>query len=278
MRLLHIAGGAPAVPLARVGADPELAADVQARLAAAGLLDPPADGLFGPVSQWALSEFLVFWGLAGASSLDMHVASALLQADAAFPLVAGDDLAGDTVRALQAAGHWLCRHPRALNIVYVADMGLDGAPSVDATFGDARLLLRVDERGRPQLAGAWEGSLHVGGPGAVHVACGQYKSWSVGLHQGDAPYDALVQTGPVEARNANGAALAGVLGLDQHCGDDDARGGLGRCSAGGLVGRSKSGHREFMAMVRSDPRYLACKGYRFLTSVLPLEAVAGAAP
>lgn len=275
MKLVHIAGGAPAVSLARLGADPDLAADVQAQLAAAGLLDPPADGLFGPVSQWALSEFLAYWGLADAPAIDMHVASALLQADAAFPLVPGDDLAGDTVRALQAAGHWLCRHPRAFNIVYVEDMGLDGAPSEDAAFADARLLLRIGERGKPELAGAWEGSLRVGGPGTVHVACGQYKAWSVGLHHGDSPYDALVQTAAVQALNGHGSKLSGVMGLDQHCGDER---GLGRCSAGGMAGRTKSGHREFMALVRGDPRYLACKGYRFLTSVLPQDAVFAAAP
>lgn len=277
MRLVHIAGGAPAVPLARLGADPDLAADVQAQLTAAGLLDPPADGLFGPVSQWALSEFLVYWGLADAPALDMHVASALIQADAAFPMVPGDDLAGDTVRALQAAGHWLCRHPGAFNIVYVEDMGLDGAPSNDPVFGDARLLLRVDDCGRPQLAGAWAGSLRVGGSHCVHIACGQYKAWSVGLHHGDTPYEALVQTGSVGALHGHGSTLSGILGLDQHCGDDLGRGGLGRCSAGGMAGRTKSGHREFMALVRADPRYLACKGYRFLTSILPQDAVFAAA-
>ena len=222
MRLVQIAGGLPAVPLARIGADIELAADVQAQLAAAGLLDPPTDGRFGPVSHWALSEFLVHWGLAGAPAIDMQVASALLQADAAFPMVPGNDLAGDIVRALQAADLWICRHPRALNIVYVEDMGLDGAPSRDPVHCDARLLLRVDERGRPQLAGAWEGSLQPHGA-MVRIACGQYKAWSVGVHQGDTPYVALVQSERVRALNGQGAALTGVCGLDQHCGEDVER-------------------------------------------------------
>jgi hypothetical protein len=275
MRLVQIAGGAAAVPLARLGVDEELAGEVQAQLAAAGLLDPPADRLFGPVSHWALSEFLVFWGLADAKSLDMQVASALLQADAAFPLVPGDDLAGDVVRALQAAGHWVCRHPRALNIVYVEDMGLDGAPSRNPEFGDARLLLRVEDHGRPQLVGAWDGSTGAAGSGDVRIACGQYKAWSVGLHRDDTPYEALVQTGRVEALAGRGVPVRGLLGLDQHCGEDLARCGLGRNCAGGMVGRSKSGHREFMAMVRSDPRYQASKGYRFLSTVLPLDAVFG---
>jgi len=275
MRLVQIADGAAAVPRARLGADEELAAEVQAQLTAAGLLDPPADRHFGPVSHWALSEFLVFWGLAGAKSVDMQVASALLQAEAAFALVPGEDLAGDVVRALQAAAHWICRHPRALNIVYVEDMGLDGAPGRDPEYGDARLLLRIEDCGRPQLAGAWDGSIHAAGAGHVRIACGQYKAWSVGLHRDDAPYEALVQTGRVEALAGRGEPVRGLLGLDQHCGEDLGRCGLGRTCAGGIVGRSKSGHREFMAMVRSDPRYLASKGYRFLSAVLPLDAVSG---
>ena len=73
--------------MARVGADAELAADVQAQLAAAGLLDPPADRLFGPVSHWALAEYLQYWGLADADAIDMQVASALLQADVSHGLL-----------------------------------------------------------------------------------------------------------------------------------------------------------------------------------------------
>lgn len=272
MRLVQIAGDLPAVPLARVGADAELAADVQAQLALAGLLDPPADGRFGPVSHWALSEFLAHWGLAGATAIDMQVASALLQAEAAFPLVPGDDLAGDIVRALQEASLWICRHPRALNIVYVEDLGLDGAPSRDAVFGDARLLLRIDEWGRPQIAGAWDGSVQPP-KASVRLACGQYKAWTVGLHRGDTPYEALVQSEPVRVVNGYGAMLTGLFGVDQHGGDDPGSAGLGCTSAGALVGRSKSGHREFMAMLKGDPRYAASKGYRFMASVLPLADV-----
>jgi hypothetical protein len=274
MRLVHIAGGAPSVPLARIGADAELAWDVQTQLASAGLLDPPGDRLFGPVSQWALSEFLQFWGRAGAPAIDMQVASALLQGDVAFPLVPGEDLAGDIARAMLAAGHWICRHPRALNIVYVEEMGLDGTPSRDARFADARLLLRVGECGKPEIAGAWDGSI-CPERAAARIEPGQYKAWSVGLHQGSAPHDALVQTRPVSVVGEQAEPAIGLFGIDQHCGEDLAQDGMGRASAGGLVGRSKSGHREFMAMLRGDARYLACKGYRFLSTLLPLQAVLG---
>jgi hypothetical protein len=270
MKLVHLAAGLAPVPLARIGADPDLAEDIQAQLAAAGLLDPPADRLFGPVSHWALAEFLVHWGLADACAIDMQVASALLQADASFPLVAGNDVAGDVVRAMQAAGHWICRHPRACNIVYVEGLGLDGTPSRDPAFGDARLLLRVDEHGRPQLAGAWEGSLGAFGPDALRIACGQYKAWNVGQYPGEMPYEALVQTAPVQAHSGRGAELSGLFGLHQHCADDLRP---ARTSAGGAVGRSKSGHREFMALAKGDPRFLANKGYRFMATVLPLAAL-----
>ena len=274
MRLVHIAGGAPSVALARIGADAELAWDVQTQLARAGLLDPPGDRLFGPVSQWALSEFLQFWGLADAPAIDRQVATALLQGEVAFALVPGDDLAGDIARAMVAAGYWICRHPRAMNIVYVEDMGLDGTPSRDADFADARLLLRVGDRGKPEIAGAWDGSICPERT-AAHLAPGQYKAWSVGLHQGSAPHEALVQTRPVAVLAGEGEPETGLFGIDQHCGEDLAYDGMGRASAGGLVGRSKSGHREFMSMLRGDARYLACKGYRFLSTLLPFEAVLG---
>src|SRR6218665_1614834 len=44
----------PPVPSALIGADKALARELQQRLADLGLLDPPVDGAFGPVSRWAL--------------------------------------------------------------------------------------------------------------------------------------------------------------------------------------------------------------------------------
>ena len=292
MRLVHIAGGASAVPLALLGADAELAGDVQAQLSQAGLLEPPADRLFGPVSHWALGEFLRHWGLAGTQVLDLQVASALLQADTAFTMVPGEDFAGDVVRAMEAAGHWTCRHPKALNIVYVEDMGLDGLPNAEAggMFNDARLLVRVGEGGRPEIAGAWECStdpsrfcaqdLPAGHTGLARIAYGQFKAWSVGLHQGTTPHEALVQTDRLavhrDHRMAGDLVCTGMFGIDQHWACERAAGDAGPPGAGGLVGRSRSGHREFMAMLRGDPRYAASRSYRFLTTILPAQAVLAA--
>lgn len=235
MRLVHIAGGAPAVPFAALDADLDLAGDVQLQLAQAGLLAPPPDRRFGPVSRWALQEFLAHWGLAGAREVDRPVASALLQADAAFGMVPGDDLAGAIVRAMQAAGHWVCRHPAALNIVYVEGMGLDGRPlrAAQALFDDARLLLRVGDAGRPEIAGAWEGAI---APGEMPALFGQF-----------------------------------LLRLEQHGAHDASA-----VASTGLVGRTLSGHREFLAMLRKDPRQRADSACPLPTSVLPAAAVLAA--
>ena len=50
---------------------------------------------------------------------------------------------------------------------------------------------------------------------------------------------------------------------------------IGRASAGCLVGRTRKGHREFMKIVKSDARYRANHGYRFMTGVLAGSELAG---
>ena len=56
------------VPISHIGDDVGFARDVQAALIAAGYLDPPVDGKFGNVSQWALGEYA---RRAGVSPRDM---------------------------------------------------------------------------------------------------------------------------------------------------------------------------------------------------------------
>ena len=51
--------------------------------------------------------------------------------------------------------------------------------------------------------------------------------------------------------------------------DSDVR----NASAGCLVGRTKAGHREFMAVVKEDARFQVSRGYRFMTAVLPAADV-----
>jgi hypothetical protein len=60
----------------------------------------------------------------------------------------------------------------------------------------------------------------------------------------------------------------GQFFINQHWGYNQPREDIGTASAGCLVGRTKSGHREFMALVKSDIRYKANPKYTFFTAVL----------
>jgi hypothetical protein len=293
--LREIASGAPAVALALIGGDRTLAIQTQARLAAHGVLDPPADGSFGPVSLWAIAQFLRKVGLTGQTTLDRAAAAALLAAEPAFPLRAPDSLAGRIVRAVQAAGHWLARHPDCINIVYVEGMDADGSANTDApnVFNDLRLVFRVNRAGNPDLIEIWEATTEPGKHytliekldprGAARIAFGQYKAWSVGTHMAGRPsaHEALVQTAPIRVfRDLNAdfertgdARFEGLFGVNQHWGFDLPKADIGRASAGCLVGRTKAGHRAFMTLCKGDPRYTTNHSYRFLTAVLPAADV-----
>ena len=298
MTLGELAGGARAVPLALVGGDRPLATEIQDRLTAHGLLDPPADGSFGPVSLWGISQFLRKVGTPGKTVIDAEAAGALLGDEPVFPLRAPDSLAGRIVAAMHKAGHWLCRHPDCVNVVYVEGMDEDGTPNVDApnVFNDLRVVLRVNRVGTPAIEAIWEATTEPGRHytliekldprGAARIAFGQYKAWSVGTHMAGRPsgHEALVQTAPIRVfrdldqdfeRTAD-QVFAGLFGVNQHWGFDLPKSDIGRASAGCLVGRTKTGHRAFMALCKADPRYRANNSYRFLTSVLPAASVATA--
>jgi peptidoglycan hydrolase-like protein with peptidoglycan-binding domain len=113
MRLTDIVNGAPSVRLGDIGLHADLVRDVQERLNKIGLLDPPADGKFGPVSRWAFDAFLAKAKLKGKTEIDREVAQRLVgeTADGLFPLNPKNDLAGRLVRAMQAKSHWIARHP-----------------------------------------------------------------------------------------------------------------------------------------------------------------------
>ena len=112
MRLSDLAAGAPPVPLSNIGAFKDLAVELQNLMGGLGVLDPPADGAFGPASRWALAETLGALGLAAKPAIDPEVAAKLLGADprTLFALNAGNDFAGRIVPHGDP-GYWLCRHP-----------------------------------------------------------------------------------------------------------------------------------------------------------------------
>lgn len=292
MKLQDIAAGGDSVDWQWLGHDEALSREVQARLLALGLLDSPPDGEFGPISFWALTEWLKRAGLEGVGRLSKGVAEALLssQAEDAFPLKPDGSLAGRIVVAMRNLGHGFCRHPLALNIVYVEGLSPDGSRNDDKpnVFNDLRMLLRAGEDGVPFVEESWVATTEPGtyytkvkklNPlGTARIAFGQYKSWSVGVHMAGKPseHEALVQTAPVtvhrdlneDFERAGDKTYTGLFGVNQHYGFDAPVDDIGRASAGCLVGRTKAGHRSFMALCKADPRYRLHKGYRFTATVL----------
>lgn len=293
MTLHQLADGAAAVSHRDLALDHPFAREVQTRLAACGLLDPPADGFFGPVSEWALDTFrtLAFGELEGEGDLDRRTARALLHfdADRLAPLdTRGEDLAARLVRYMQRLGHWICRAPGAATIVYVEGMDDKGQFNDDEPdrFNDVRFVLSMDRR--PAIEGAWEATTEPGAHythnpmnprGAARIAFGQHKAWTVGTHgvRSRDPHEALIQNAELRVhrdrnqdfeRTGDAVDIGAGFGLNQHWGFDNPRSRVGRASAGCLVGRTRRGHRDFMQLVKADPRYRASRAYRFQASVL----------
>jgi hypothetical protein len=298
MTLENIANGAATVALAMIGGDPALTRQLQTLLGTIGLLDPPADGQFGPVSQWALAALLKQLGLTKAAVIDAPVATALLGAAASdpLPIQPRDTLAGRLVQALQARKHWIQRHPDCVNIVYVEGLDPDGTPNVDVPneFNDLRVALRITPSGVPDILEAWEATTEPGvyytviAPldprGAARIAFGQYKAWSVGIHNVKSrknAHEALVQTGSItvhrdlnqDFERTGDETFDGLFAINQHWGYDMKKSDIGRASAGCLVGRTRAGHAAFMKLCKQDPRYQANHSYRFMTAVLPAASV-----
>jgi lysozyme family protein len=206
------------------------------------------------------------------------------------------DLAGKIVAAMRAKGFRVDSDEGHLNIVYVEGMNVDGTPNDNAPnhFNDLRAVIRFMD-GKPVIAGAWEGTTEpsrrwtqdpMNPKGAARIAFGQYTAWQTGVHRPreGGGHEALVQVAPVtvhrdldkDYKRDGDARDTGLFGINQHCGYDLPRNDLGNSSAGCLVGRTKAGHRAFMALVKTDKRYLADRSYRFTTTILPAGAVLAA--
>jgi len=193
------------------------------------------------------------------------------------------DLAHLVVAAMERKGHQVDRGPGEVNIVYVEGMNPDGTANADEAnkWNDLRLLIRF-EGGEPRIIGEWAATTEPGrywtenpmNPlGAARIEFGQYKAWQVGIH--NESHEALVQTGgPLtvcrdlnkDGQRTGDKRQTGEFGINQHWGYDLPQ--VEKASAGCLVGQSKDGHRQFMALVKSDPRYQANRKYVFATAVL----------
>ncbi|HEY9601916.1 MAG TPA: hypothetical protein V6C85_09920, partial [Allocoleopsis sp.] len=195
-------------------------------------------------------------------------------------------LAEGIIAYCQEEGYQIDRGVGEKNIIYVEGMYPDGRLNDDAfnAWNDTRMVIEFFD-GVPKIIGKWEATTEPGryytmNPmninGAARIKFGQYKAWIVGTHLNS--HEALVQLGgPVTVyRDLNKDGMrtgdridTGQFGVNQHWGGDSPQDDIGRWSAGCLVGRTKDGHREFMKIIKSDPRYLKSKAYVFSSIVIP---------
>ena len=296
MTLYDVSQGTTEIPLDDLGlpAYQDLARELQQRLGDLGILDPPPDGIIGPVSRWALNAFKELTGPDRTESLDPDTARLLITTtrDDLFPVQTTSDLAGRIYRYMQTQQMWVALYPGTKNIVYVEGMDPDGTPNNNQPnwFNDLRLLLTI-EAGIAKIIGNWEatsepGKYYTVNPlnpaGAARIAFGQYKAWAVGKHGGKTGHEALVQVRDITIyRDANkdyqraGDHLftGNSFGINQHWGYDYPVNNIGKASAGCLVGRTRAGHRTFMEQVKSDPRYRATQYYKIMTTVIDARAL-----
>jgi len=286
----------PPLLVTNLSSNAPLAKAIQWRLSELGYLDPPADGKFGSVSAWALSEFCEGNGVSLRDGFTRGVAQRLLTPTILLPDIVPSGTWFDKVITYMKAKHYfICRHPECKNIVYLEGVDPAGTLNDDASnkFNDLRVVFTIGVDGRPNLDGSiWEGTTEPGrfwtmnamsAKGAARIAFNQYKAWVVGTHHPETPaaHEALVQVEPISVyRDLNkdfkrtGDQLdTGLFAINQHWGYDASKDDIGRTSAGCLVGRAREGHRKFMSFVKDDPRYKANHSYRFVTAVMPGDEV-----
>ncbi len=284
------------IPLGLLATDRELVNDIQSQLILIGLLDPPVDGKFGPVSKLALQVLCQKANLSLTDGFSTTVAEALLRAADKdyFPLKPQADFAGRVVRSMMAQRFWVARHPKYCNIVYIEGCDPDGTPNDNKPnrFNDVRLVFSLTEDGIPTIIGAWDGTTEpskkwtmkpMDPEGAARIAFGQYKAWAVGTHHPDSPaaHQALVQVDEVtvfrdlnkDFQRQGDKTFAGIFGINQHWGYDLPKDDLGSSSAGCLVGRTKTGHRQFLSLIKQDLRFTISNAYRFISTVMPVSAL-----
>ncbi|WP_190934431.1 hypothetical protein [Nostoc sp. FACHB-133] len=173
-------------------------------------------------------------------------------------------------------------------IIYIEGMNPDGTLNNNAlnVWNDLRIVIEFKD-GKSKMIGCWEATTNPGkyytynplnSKGAAIIAFGQYTAWQVGTHGQASPHEALVQTGGSVTvhrdanrsgtRDAGDSIDSGHFGINQHWGGDNPKSDVGRWSAGCQVGRTKQGHREFMAIVKSDPRYQANRSFTFTSTII----------
>jgi hypothetical protein len=274
-----------------IAQDADLTRQIQILLTGLGLLEPPADGKFGPVSVAALKKFQDLTKTEESEFLGAVTAKKLIETKPEElpkpPLKLGSDIASRIVKYMQAKNYQVFTNPREYNIVYVEGINEDWSVNSDPPnqFNDRRIVIEVVD-GIPKIVNHWQATTEPGkyytfNPmntgGAARIKFGQYKAWAVGLHGNADRHQALVQVAPITVhRDFNkdfqrtGDKLdTGLFLVNQHWGYDAPTNDIKNASAGCLVGRRREGHREFMAIIKQDRRYVANNDYVFYTTVIP---------
>lgn len=274
-----------------IASDRELATQIQIRLRDLNYLDSAADGSFGPISKLALQTFQEDLGCNEPEFLGDVTAKKLIETRreqlTERPLFLSNDLASRIIKYMKAAGYKVFQGSKYLNIIYVEGLNADGTLNKDEPnqFNDRRLVIEI-LGGIPAIIGNWQatsepGSFYTYHPmnagGVARVAFGQYQAWQVGIHGNAEPHEALVQVEPINIyRDSNrdfqrtgDKLVTGLFGINQHWGYDMLTNDVRNASAGCLVGRTRQGHREFMALIKSDRRYQANPEYVFWTTIIP---------
>lgn len=168
------------------------------------------------------------------------------------------------------------------NIIYIEGMNINGELNDDEPnqFNDVRAVFdktkcldcwqATDEPGR------WYTDYPMNPDGCFRIAFGFHdRAWEIGIHRASDPHKALVQVGDIRGyRDFNqdmirtgDELVAGIFGVNQHWGYDMPPDDIGQASAGCLVGRSRFGHRQFMAYCENSGLE------RFSTIVLPGDEI-----
>jgi hypothetical protein len=252
-----------------------------------GLLDPPADGKWGPLSQQALLDFQSLSGLQPSGKFDEPTLKALSVAKFAIQL--GSDFASKIVKYMLAQGYFVAVGAKRYNIVYVEGVNENGLLNSDTfnQWNDRRLIIEVDQV--PKIVGNWiattePGAAYTYNPmnarGAFRIAFGQYKAWRFGLH-GRSQYPALVQCASVSGyrdKDKNGVRTGDLLVTGDNFGINQHHGGNSKLvdwhSAGCLVGQSIGGHHEFLEILKGDRRYQINPSYIFYTTIIAGDKLA----
>lgn len=256
---------------------------IQQRLIEWGLLDPPADGLFGGQSRAALEYARQLCSLASDADTGL-----LLNQPDPISLRLDNSFASRLVRYMIAQDYHVAKGDRNYNIVYVEGADDDGTPNADTPnlWNDLRIVVEIKRDGIPKIIGMWNATTEPGrkytvaplnSGGAFRIKFGQYKAWKVGIHK---DHEALIQCVEVPGfrdKNKDFARTGdlqhkGHFGINQHWGYDLPT--VEGASAGCLVGRTRSGHREFMELIKRDRRYAVNNNYTFLTTIIPSDDLA----